>query len=507
MINHRQASTRGGEDAELVARERRIAGEWEDKARRGLEADLAQGRVVFLGRVDTPPAGDLKSMGQRIVEERVPEIYTRLGEFAAALKASDPLLVLRDVTLDGVPDSLGAIGLVVDTPSGKEIESSKGPLKVVLDEIATRHSYGEEVTGASLAARFAAPPFGASIEVIQAIVAAGVREGLLDVRYQGALIKHASDQRLDAVFKGPAAFRGASFRPHDETVPAERRVELAKRLTTLLGEKVSSTADELARAVREVFAPDGATAEKVRATLVGLGTPVPTAVATVADVARDLGAGDDDGTVLTALDKWDDLVAGRTVVTRLAALLDDHLGDLRAAQDIASAPPTGLPPDLVAQHTELRDLLAAGDLADKFGRITTITAAITGHRDARLAELRAQLVSELEAEEAALRARYPTIDADVMAETLASLEELVPAGDEEVGIDVLSARLDALPKAVAEVAHALDHVIARERLATVPIREVAPDLIRTPDDLDVVTERLKRRVTELLADDKEVRLT
>ena len=507
MINRRQASARGGEDAELVAREKRVAAEWEAKARRGVEADLAQGRVVFLGRVDTPPTGDLKTMGQKLVEERIPEIYTRLGEFAASLKASDPLLVLRDATLDGVPASLTAIKLVVVTPSGKEIERSKGPLKVVLDEITVQHSYGAEVTGASVAATFAAPPYGAPIEVLQAVVAAAVREGLLDVRYQGALIKNPGDQRLDAVFKGPAAFRSASFRPHEETLPVEKRVDLAKKLTAIVGVKVNPTTDELAKTTRDLFAPNGAAAEKVRATLVGLGVAVPTAVATVADAVRDLAAGDDDGTVLTALAVWDDLVAGRATVAQLALLLDAHLSELRAAREVAEAPLAGLPPELAAEHAELRDLLDAGHLSDKLGRITAITAGIKAHRAARLAELSADLVQRIGDERAAMRARYPVVDPDVMAETLSRLEQLVPTHGEEVAADVLAARLDAVQKAVDDVAHALDKVIAKERLATVPISEIAPDLIRTPEDLTLVSEQLQKRVAELLGDDKEVRLT
>ena len=149
--------------------------------------------------------------------------------------------------------------------------------------------------------------------------------------------------------------------------------------------------DELARTSREVFAPDGAAADKVRATLVGLGLQIPVAVATVAEAVGDLRDGDDDGAVLTALAVWDDLMAGRSLVTELVALLDKHLDELRAAQAIAASSPADLPEDLAAQHTELRDLLEAGDLVGKLGRITAITSAISVHRAKRLADLRSEL--------------------------------------------------------------------------------------------------------------------
>ena len=167
------------------------------------------------------------------------------------------------------------------------------------------------------------------------------------------LIKNAGDLRLDPVFKGPAAFRSASFRPHEEAVPVEKRVELAKRLTAVVGSKVNLTTDELARTTREIFSPDGAAAEKVRATLVGLGIPVPTAVTTVADAVRDLAEGNDDGAVLTALAVWDDLLAGRKTVADLATLLNSHVHDLRAAQEVVASPSAGLPAELATQHAEL----------------------------------------------------------------------------------------------------------------------------------------------------------
>lgn len=507
MIQRRQGGARGGAEAELVARERRLADEWEAKARRGLEADLGVGRVVFLGRVDPVPSGELKTMGLKIVEERIPEIYTRLADFAAALKATDPVLVLRDATLDGVPPSLTAIKLIVVRPTGREIETTQGPLKVLLDEVNTQYSYSSEVTGATLATTFAAPPFGASLEVVQAVVAAGVRGGLLDVRYQGALIKNPSDQRLDAVFKGPAAFRSASFRPHEDTVPIEKRVELAKRLTDLTGTKASITTDELARTARDLFAKNGAAAEKVRATLVGLGLPIPNAVLTVSDSVRDLLAGDDDGSVLTALAVWDDLVAGCSVVIELADLVDSNLADLRSVQKVIASSPVDLPEDLVAQHRELHDLVDGGDLAGKFGRIASLTATIDAHRADRLRELRSELGQRVEEERATLRTRYAGVDADAMAETMSRLNQLVPTDDEAIQPELLEARLSSIQTTTADVAHALDVLVAKERLATVRVSEIAPELIRTPDELAVVVERLQKRVTELLGDDREVRLS
>lgn len=507
MVNRRQASAGTGADAELVGREKRLADEWRAKALRGLEGDLVAGRIVFLGREDPVPAGDLKSMGQKLVEERIAEIYTQLDAFSAPLKAADPLLVLRTATLDGLPKSLTDIGLVASKPTGTEIETAKGPLKLVLDTIDAEHGYGNDVTGASLAAAFAGPPYGAPLEAIQAVVAAGVRTSRISVRYQGALIKNASDQRLDAVFKGPAAFRSASFEPYEDAIPVEKRVDLAKRLTTVVGSRVNPATDELARTARAEFADAGVHAERVRATLTGAGLAIPSAVTTVSKAVGELQSGDDDGTVLTALAVWDDLLAGRPLVSKIEKLVTEHLDDLRRAKSVVSGGTAGLPAELVQQYDELKDILETGLLTQRTGRITTITDAICAHREQRLNDLRERIRQRVETEQRALRARFPSVDPDAMAETVRDLDKLVPTTDDDVSAALLEARLSAVQATARHAAHALDVVVAQERLATVDVAEIAPELIRTPEELAAVVERLDKSVRELLANDKEVRLS
>jgi hypothetical protein len=203
---------------------------------------------------------------------------------------------------------------------------------------------------------------------------------------------------------------------------------------------------------------------------------------------------------------WDDLVAGRSAVANLGGLVDEHLAELRGAQEIAANSPASLPDDLAAQHAELRDLLDAGDLVGKLARISAITSAIVAYRESRLAELQAELHQRVEDERVGLAARHPEVDADALVETMARLEQLVPDGTDEVGPEVLESRLAAFQSTVAEVDHELDVIVAKDRLFTVPISEIAPDLIRTTEDLAIVVERLDRRVAELLGD-KDVRLT
>ena len=510
MIARRDVASRTGVDAELIAQEKRRKEDWADKARRSLEADLVKGRAIFRGSDSEVPAGaDVRAAAQKLVQDHLPSIYSQIDEFAASLKASDPLLVLRDVSLDGVPESLGPKGirLVKQTPSGKEIDATGGPLPAVLAEIKNRDGYGTEVTGGLLLQHFGAPPFGAPTEVVQAIVAGAVRQGLVDVKAQGALIKTATDQRLDAVFKGPQAFRSAVFKPHEDTIGLEKRVDLAKKLTAITGTKSATDLAALAGVARGVFAPLQADASRVRDTLRGLGLVVPPAVEQVAKAVRDIVGIDDEVTVQTALANWDDLVAGRETVEQLSTVIDANLGDLQRAKRTVDAKSGLDDPQVLADHTELHDLLEAGDLPNKLGRIIALTGSIDAARTAFIEKCRAELAERVEHAQKVLAAKYPTLDQTIVTEALGQLELLIPGIGESSTPELLQARTESLGTTVDRVRQRLDEVVARDRLATVRASDVVSDLITTQEDLDAALERIRSQVESLLADGKQVRLT
>src|SRR5207245_6818964 len=98
-------------------------------------------------------------------------------------------------------------------------------------------SYGHLVTGGVLASKLADPPRGATIEIVQALCAAGVRSGLLEATYQGAKLGTPSDHRLDRVFGKLTDFRATSFAPPSAGPSVETRVDVAASLDTLTGTK------------------------------------------------------------------------------------------------------------------------------------------------------------------------------------------------------------------------------------------------------------------------------
>jgi hypothetical protein len=342
---------------------------------------------------------------------------------------------------------------------------------------------------------------------VQAIVAGAVRQGLVDVKTQGALIKTASDHRLDPVFKGPQAFRNAVFKPHEDSVGLEKRVGLGKKLASITGVKPNTDVSSLAATAREVFGPTGTLASKVINTMRGLALRVPTEVERVAATVKDISADDDDLAVHTAVGGWDDLAQGRSVVETLSTIIDNNLADLQLAKRVASFNPIGLDGQSIADHAELCDLLEAGDIAPEHGRIIALANAIENARTQRIRTVRERLVQAVALERDTLSANYTQLEPDVVAETLLDLDRLIPADDLGTTAELLEARCDAISTTAAKVRQRLDEIIARDRLATVSVAEVVADLIVSPDDLDAALERIRGNVEELLADGKQVRLT
>ncbi|MEZ5230867.1 MAG: hypothetical protein R2710_30595 [Acidimicrobiales bacterium] len=93
-----------------------------------------------------------------------------------------------------------------------------------------------------------------------------------------------------------------------------------------------------------------------------------------------------------------------------------------------------------------------------------------------------------------------------MQEALAPLDSLAASATDGADPAVLEARLNAVTAVAAKAGQGLDEVVARGRLATVPVADLAPHLIETAEQLDDVLTRVRQRVGELIAEGKQVRL-
>lgn len=508
MILRRDTPAKSAADVELLGEERARQGRAERAALTALTQDLAGGQVIFRGRIDDVQGSDLKAMAQRMTASHVTDIYPRLPEFNASVRREDALTMLRTPDLGTVASKLleDGIGLVRATPRGYELTTSTGPLAALVDEIRARTSYGQEPTGDWLERKFSGPPFGASVELIEVLCAAGIRAGLIEVIHQGQAIRSPGDARLDQVFQTLPRFRAAAFRPPADTdVPLDKRVALAEKLEGAGHQPAGHSTEALAAAVRSAFLPSQAPAISVESAFNGLGLSVPGPVTRTKALLNRLSNGEDADVVTTAHDTWADLYAGRQAIARLEGIVRDRLEDLRAAQREARRPATSLSPELAAEHAVLVNLLAADDMIDHLARVTAITSRLGQARDAATRDAARRLESAIQVEITRIHDEFGSDQA--VNEAIRPLQELAPTNDLD-GVDAaaLESRIDSARARAGSAARQLTELRSVGQVAWIRVADLAPEPITEEAEIKPVLDRIREAIARQLADEKVVKL-
>lgn len=509
MIKAKDTPSKIAAEVELLGEERQRLGRVERQLMDRLARDLTAGQVIFRGKVDEAPAGTLTQSAQKLITERISEIYERLDSFAAQLSTKDVMTVLRTDDLGTVNDVLteSGIGLVRLTPQGHQFATNAGPLDDLLKVVTSEMSFGHAVTGALLATKLAAPPRGAPIEVAQALAAAALRAGLLEVTYQGSKIGDPSDHRLDRVFGKISDFRGSSFAPPTAGPAVETRVALAANLGKLTGTRPPIDVAGLAAELRDFFAADGEACSKIGAGLMGADLPVPDAVTRLQNVVASFRQGSDADIVTTAGAAWVDLAADHQTVCKLAEALDDDLPLVRKARAAVEAGQVGLPSDVSKAVGELADLLSAGDLLSHRGAIKNLTLQIQDARRRAATEAAALVTEKLEEARAAIRARFAEMDSGKVDEALRQLDELAPPEDPTTApLGDLLARVELIEPRAASTVRVLEELQAAGNLARVQVMDLVSEPITTEEELDIALDRIREAALAELADGKQVRL-
>jgi hypothetical protein len=509
MVKAKDTPSKTAAEIELLGEERQRLGRVERQLTDRLARDLTRGQVIFRGKVDEAPAGTLTQSAQKLITERISEIYDRLHSFAAQLSTKDVMTVLRTDDLGTVNEVLteSGIGLVRLTPHGHQFATESGPLDDLLKVVKSEMSVGHAVTGALLATKLAAPPRGAPIEVAQALVAAALRAGLLEVTYQGSKIGDPSDHRLERVLGKINDFRGSSFSPPNAGPSVETRVELAANLGKLTGTKPPIDVAGLAAAVREFFAADGEACSKIGAGLMGADLPVPDAVTRLQNIVASFRQASDANIVTTAVAAWVDLTADHQTVCKLVETLDEDLPLVRKARAEVHAGHEGLPSDALSDVSELDDLLAASDLLSHRGAIKDLTMKVQDARRHAATEAAARVTAKLEEARTAIRARFAEMDSGKVDEALRQLDQLAPPAEPTtVPLGDLLARIELVEPRANNTARVLEELQAAGNLARVRVMELVSEPITTEEELDIALGRIRQAAVAELADGKQVRL-
>jgi hypothetical protein len=511
MIKAKDTPSKTAAEVELLGEERQRIGRVERQLTDRLAHDLTGGQVIFRGKVDDAPAGTLTQSAQKLMTERISEIYDRLDSFAAQLSTKDVMTVLRTDDLGTVNEALteSGIGLVRLTPQGHEFATDSGPLDDLLKLVNSEMSFGHAVTGVLLATKLAAPPRGAPIEVTQALAAAALRAGLLEVTYQGSKIGDPSDHRLERVFGRINDFRGSSFAPPPTGPAVETRVRLAANLGKLTGTKPAFDPAGLATAIRQFFAADREACAKIGAGLMGADLPVPDAVIRLRNIVASFPGASDADVITTASGAWVDLVADHETVCKLVDTLDDDLPLVRRARAAVQAGGQGLPSDASTALNELADLLATGDLQSHRGAIKQLTVTVQNARRRAAKAASASITSKLDDARAGIRARFSEMDSGKVDEALRQLDQLeAPEDPTTVPLGDLLTRVELVEPRAANTNRVLEELQAAGNLARIDVTELVSEPITTEDELDIALGRIRQAALIELAppNPKQVRL-
>lgn len=513
MVERHTSASMSETTRELVAEERARQRRHEAQFVARLRADLSEGGLIFQGAADDPPAGALAEAVAQAVRARLGGVYPHLATFAAKIDGKTALDVARADDLGRLPEVLGDAGirLFTMTPAGAQLVVDDGPLRLVVDEVKRRDDYGQPATGQHLERHFGAAPYGASPEVIHAVVAAALRAGLVEVSYQGQRISAVSDRRLDGVFRGVAPFRSTIIRPPTDTGPdLPTRARLAERLTELTGDTCPVALDELARRARAAFEQQYPPVREAASFLRGAELPVPSAI----ELARRvLGALDEDDAYLVAelAGGWDDLLAGLRATRPVRDLMVEDPGLPRRARDAATLPDAELPEAARDLRDALSDLLTAGDIVDQLARVRTLTSDITSAHQDRLDQAAAQAATELAALRDTLASESVELDPELVAATIAArLDQLDPSS--ATTIEQIHARRTLVANAADAVRADLDAVRSAGRIVRVDVAAVVATVAAGPitsvGELDVALDAVRARCVEIIDDErKQVRLT
>lgn len=509
IISARDVPGRSEADNALLAKERPRRRELELEALRLLSRDLAAGSLVFDGATAPAPSGTLRQVAEQSVAAYVPRIFPDVAAFAAPVGGKEALTVLRAEPGSRAPRGLGddGIGLYATQADGDVVVTDRPPLADLLELVAKKVAYGEDASGAWLAAELARPPRGAELDVVRVLAAAAVRAGLLEVSTAGARIADPGDHRLEKVFTTVPGFRQATFSPPPPDVLMDVRAEVADRLGRRTGRKEPLGTDALAAALRAHVGEAAQATARIVAGYRGADVDLPPVVTRTQHLVGDIVTGSAATALTTAHASWGDLVAGVDTVTTLAGHLEDDLGLLRRARRQLDLPPPADPAgrDAVGR---IRDLLAAGHVTSHRAELASATDVAATARTAEAAEQLEAGRDRLAVLRDDLRRRHADLDDDVVDEALRPLDAEVPEQASDLPPGGLEALLYRLDRRAGEAGALLANTGPEGAPVTVAISvaALAPDPIATPEQLDGTLAAVRRAVEEHLADGSQVRL-
>ena len=514
MIREAETRSRTSEETGLLHEERKRADRLQQDFGRSLGVDLLSGNILFRGVEDALSGSDARSALSKATADRVGKIYPNLDEWAAPVKRTFALSILKEDDLSGIPDQLGVdgLGIVRATPAGHEIAKDSPALSAFLQEVQKRRSLGQEASGRYLESHFGDPPYGGDVDVVMIVAAAAVRSGEAEVTSDGARLRYHTDVRLEKVFSSLPKFRSSVFLPREDVVDPDTKSRVARLLDELTGNRTSIVTEQLGLAILEGLATDRERVGRLAATLQGVGLKVPESIQAAHRVlSRSVAEGDEER--INSIDgARADIKDGVLAARKLDELLieDDRLELLRAARQIVALPHLDLSEAGQTRLESVRSVLDTADYVDNFAELkSTIEGISEERREAWQDELRTlqERYEQARSEADTALRQLPESDQE---ELLRSLDRFEPAStwsfEDGPAIDRLRVLAGDLPGEVDRIRREAGRATGVE-VVQARARQLYPQTVKSEEELDTLLEAIRVAADEALGDGKYFQLS
>lgn len=514
MIRETEARARTGEESGLLHEERKRGERFQHELDRALGTDFLSGKAMFQGTEEPLAGSDPRTALAQAAAERVEKIYPHLSEWAAPVRRTYALSVLKEDDLSGLPPVLGedGLGLVKATPSGHVINKGSPALAAFLQEIEKRRSYGQEASGRHLEAHFTAPPYGGDIDVIMIVAAAALRSGVAEVTSDNARLRSYTDARLEKVFDSIPKFRAAAFLPQEDMVGPEAKARVAALLDELTGERTSIVTEQLAAAITDRLADDRERLGRLVAMFRGAELPVPPSMPTAHGVLlRAAGEGDEER--INSIDgARADIKDG--IVT--ARKLDEIYGEdtrfelLRTAHRIMAGSRQDLSDAGRERVQVIEAILESWDYIDSLADLRSAVEGVLEERRDAWANAVRELTSRLEEARREATAAVQQLPASEAQEILRRLEAFGPSEhwSYESGptTDRVQALIAALPGVIDKIRWEAGAATGVE-VVQAPARQIYSKTVTSEDDLEALLTAIRAAAEKALGEGKYFQLS
>jgi len=377
------------DESSCLQDEKNLRNSLENRLRDKLTEAMERGTGLFRGvQKDASSLG--KGLGEILKKQfghAMPDLYPKLELGSRPLKGDEPDQVLKAADLKVLSkvfyEGDQGLGLVVKE-GAKYVINIKAPVaSEVLDYLKSEHSYGNKDSrmGKALEKRFSGTPYGWERDMLRLILASLFRAGEIEVTNQGNRYHNYQDPASRQPFTSNPAFRASLFSPR-QSVGLKTLTSAVQQLEELTGDEVDVEEGAIATAFKKLAAEELERLHPLKATAEAHRLPILPLLADFQQTLAGIQNSASDDCVRILVESGADFGTTRDKVRKLRETLDtERLDTLRQARQATDQlwqrlAPHAPDPDLEVTVTQLKSLLAAEDLLDRWDDVVADTQAI-----------------------------------------------------------------------------------------------------------------------------------